>query len=91
MSGSQKETFRIFLAKQVIKLGSLAGAWRLALSPIENITRKLILENADPFKTGSFRQREDKIYMLFNIVRAAFKAYEKASTGLQTQKPQQFS
>lgn len=79
MQTVHNETFRGFLAKQVFRLGSIAGAWKIALPPIEMIAHKLIIENGDPSTNGSRRQREDKCFMLFNVLRAAFKAYDKGS------------
>ncbi len=79
MQITQSETFRSFLAKQVFRLGSIAGAWKIALPPIEMIAHRLIIDNGDSVKNGSRAQREDKSYMLFNVVRAAFKAYDRGS------------
>ncbi len=79
MLQTQTETFRGFLAKQVFRLGSIAGAWKIALPPIEMIAHRLIIENGDLEKNGSRSQREDKCFMLFNVLRAAFKAYDRGS------------
>lgn len=79
MLGTQNETFRSFLAEQVFRLGNIAGAWKIALPPIEMIAHRLMVENGDPVKNGSRSQREDKWYMLFNVLRAAFKAYDLGS------------
>jgi MoaA/NifB/PqqE/SkfB family radical SAM enzyme len=75
----KSETFRSFLAKQVFKLSSIAGAWKIALPPIEMIAHRLIVESGDPLVNGSKLQREDKCFMLFNVLRAAFKAYDRGS------------
>jgi MoaA/NifB/PqqE/SkfB family radical SAM enzyme len=80
-----KDSFRLFLAQTALKLGSLAGAWRVALPAIEKIAHKTTLSNKrSELQDGSWRQREDKFYMIFNVVRAAFKAYEQGSPAVRS-------
>jgi hypothetical protein len=78
------DTFRLFLAQTALKLGSLAGVWRVALPAIEKIAHTTTLSNSKgELRDGSWRQREDKFYMIFNVVRTAFKAYEHGSPAVR--------
>ncbi|NLE02172.1 MAG: radical SAM protein [Fibrobacter sp.] len=78
------DSFRLFLAQTALKLGSLAGAWRVTLPAIEKIAHKATLSNnKDERVNGSWKQREDKFYMVFNVVRAAFKAYENGAPAVK--------
>jgi MoaA/NifB/PqqE/SkfB family radical SAM enzyme len=81
----QTDQFRLFLAQTALKLGSLAGVWKVALPAIEKIAhRTTISNNKSELHDGSWRQREDKFYMIFNVVRLAFKAYEKGSPAVKS-------
>jgi MoaA/NifB/PqqE/SkfB family radical SAM enzyme len=80
----QSDTFRLFLAQTALKLGTIAGAWRVALPAIETIAHSLTLANhKSEIQDGSKRQREDKFYMIFNVVRLALKAYERGSPAVK--------
>jgi len=76
---TQMDSFRMFLAKQAIKMGNIAGIWKIALPPLEKVAYKIMIEKGDRIKNGSYYQREDKYYMVFNVLRAAFKAYDSSS------------
>lgn len=76
---TQMDSFRKFLAKQAMNVGNIAGMWKIALPPLEKLAYKIMIEKGDRIKNGSLYQREDKFYMVFNVLRAAFKAYDNSS------------
>lgn len=77
------ETVKAFVAKQLVKLSSITKAWKVALPPLEKIAYRKFVDKGDTAKSGSRHLREDRFYIAANIVRAAFKAYDKGSPAVR--------
>ncbi len=72
-----------FLVKHLANLASITKAWKIALPPLEKIAYRMVVTNGDPATAGSRHIREDKFNIGANIIRAAFKAYDKGSPNVR--------
>ena len=83
MSKAVRDSVVELLAKHLTNLSSLSGISKVALPFIEKKLYKSIVEEGDPIDIGPRRQREDKYYIGTNLVRIAFKAYDRSSPGVR--------
>ena len=83
MSNATESPITNFMVKQVANLSSIVGVWKVAVPPMEKIAYKLAVDKGDPIEIGPRRQREDKFYIVGNIVRAALKAYDNGSPAVR--------
>ncbi len=79
----KNETLSNFIIKHLANLSSITKAWKVALPPIEKIAYKKFVDNGDPARSGSRRLRKDQFYIAANLVRGAFKAYDKGSPAVK--------
>ena len=87
---SRQERFRedpldwtSFLGRRAFDLAAIARAWKIALPPLERLARRYMVDRADPEIHGPRREREDKLVMGLNVVRAAFRAYDRGSPAVR--------
>ena len=82
LSFLQKQIFHLIF--QIINLlNNKRKMWNLAIPMIEWLAYKAIVDKADPVDWGGKREREDKFYILFNLLRVAFKAYNCGSPAVR--------
>jgi len=79
----KNETLRNFIVKQLANLSSITKVWKVALPPLEKIAYKKFVDKGNPDKPSPRRLREDQFYIAANMVRGAFKAYDKGSPAVK--------
>jgi MoaA/NifB/PqqE/SkfB family radical SAM enzyme len=72
-----------FFAKQAFPLISTNVGSKMALPLIDKIIKNMEVENGDPINIGPRRQREDKSYIIVNVLRTALKCYKNGSPGVK--------
>ncbi len=71
------------IARQFANVSRKFGIWKYTLPILEKAAYKMVVDKGDPIKAGPRRQREDKFYIVTNVVRTAFKAYDRGSPAVR--------
>ena len=83
MKLNKKDTI-YFVAKQTLHLLGLNVISKIFLPPIEKVACKFMVDHYwNPTTVGPRREREDKFYMVTNVIRAAIKAYKRGSPAVR--------